>query len=613
MPSRFAAPTRRALVGLAVLVGPAAALATSSVVASPAAAWAAQTHEGDPGGTTTTSAPTTTTTAPTSTTSTTTTSSTTTVPGSTTTTTDPGTTTTTTAPASLSAVDPRARTSVVPAAGVGGSGSSGGGGRPSSPRSSSAPRPADTAPAASSHPAVAAPPAPTVLRLLGAPFSGHMPVTPAGLVLLALFVLVVLFLTFVAGTTLWWMLHAWRTPDAMAGTGFLSRAEGSGAGPGAMQAGRVRSFSLIVPARHEEAVLGTTLRLLARLDHPDYEVLAVVGHDDHGTRAVADEVAREHPERVRVLVDWSWPKNKPKALNTALGECRGAVTGVFDAEDEVHPELLRHVDHCFDDTGADVVQGGVQLMNYRSSWWALHNVLEYYFWFRSRLHFHAGRRFIPLGGNTVFIRTDLLRSAGGWDGECLAEDCELGVRLSTQGATVAVAYEPGLVTREETPPTVASLLRQRTRWNQGFLQVLRKGVWRGLPTLRQRMLARYTLSMPFLQAFAALLIPLSALAILALRLPVAVALLSFVPLIPTVVTVTVQAAGLREFCRNYGERARLRDYLRLAVGTLPYQTLLGYAAMRAVSREVRGSRAWEKTVHVGAHRQHDLASATGAP
>jgi glycosyltransferase XagB len=93
---------------------------------------------------------------------------------------------------------------------------------------------------------------------------------------------------------------------------------------------------------------------------------------------------------------------------------------VFDAEDEVHPELLRHVDARFAIPAADVVQGGVQLMNYRSSWYALRNVLEYYFWFLSRLHFHAQQRFIPLGGNTVFIRTDRLRQVGGWDPECLA-------------------------------------------------------------------------------------------------------------------------------------------------------------------------------------------------
>jgi hypothetical protein len=47
-------------------------------------------------------------------------------------------------------------------------------------------------------------------------------------------------------------------------------------------------------------------------------------------------------------------------------------------------------------------------MNVRSSWWSLRNCVEYYFWFRSRLHFHADQRFIPLGGNTG-KRVDVLR------------------------------------------------------------------------------------------------------------------------------------------------------------------------------------------------------------
>ena len=398
-------------------------------------------------------------------------------------------------------------------------------------------------------------------------------------------------LTVIGGTTLWWMLHAWWTPQSLARTGF----RGAAAEP------RL-SFSLIVPARHEEAVLGATLARLAASDHPAFEILVVVGHDDPATAAVAERAAHRHPGLIRVLVDVNRRKNKPRALNTALPACRGDVVGVFDAEDEVHPQLLRHVDARFTDSGADVVQGGVQLMNLYSSWYSLRNVLEYYFWFRSRLHFHAGQRFIPLGGNTVFVRTDLLRWAGGWNPDCLAEDCELGVRLSSRGARVAVAYDPLLVTREETPATLWALLKQRTRWNQGFLQVLRKGEWRRLPTRRQRLLARYTLAMPFLQAFIGVLIPLSLAATIVAKAPVLAALLTFLPLLPVLGVLAVEVAALGEFCRSYGLRARLRDYLRLVLGALPYHLLLALAAARAVARELRGNRSWEKTAHVGAHR-----------
>jgi Glycosyltransferase like family 2 len=166
----------------------------------------------------------------------------------------------------------------------------------------------------------------------------------------------------VSSTTLWWMLHAWRSPDALAATGFRRRS-----------AGAPRSFSLLLPARHEQDVLGDTIDALARLDHPKYEVIVIIGHDDPETEFVAREAAAHYPRIVRVVMDYHLPKNKPKALNTALRKCRGDIVGVFDAEDEVHPGLLRLVEARFEESGADVVQAGVQLMNVQTSWWSVRN------------------------------------------------------------------------------------------------------------------------------------------------------------------------------------------------------------------------------------------------
>jgi hypothetical protein len=245
-------------------------------------------------------------------------------------------------------------------------------------------------------------------------------------------------------------------------------------------------------------------------------------------------------------------------------------------------------------------------MNFRSSWLTVRNVLEYYFWFRSRLHFHARQGFIPLGGNTVFIRTEVLRAVSGWDPECLAEDCELGVRLSALGAHTAVFYEPELVTREECPPTLGAFARQRTRWNQGFLQTLSKGYWRRLP-LRQRALGVYTLAMPYLMAVVWLTIPIAIATALLVKAPVPITLVSFLPALPLVSTLAVELVGLSDFCRAYGERASARDYTRLIVGALLYQAVLAFAAVRAVARELRGDRGWEKTAHTGLHLSQTAA------
>jgi cellulose synthase/poly-beta-1,6-N-acetylglucosamine synthase-like glycosyltransferase len=416
-------------------------------------------------------------------------------------------------------------------------------------------------------------------------------------VLYLAYVTVLLVLGGVAATTLVWTLHAWRTPDSLSDSGSAD-----------VDLAPAYSFSLIVPARQEEAVLESTLSRLVMSTHPRFEVLVVVGDDDPGTWAAAARVAASHPETVRVIVDTSSPKSKPKALNAALPHCTGDVTGVFDAEDDVHPGLLARVDQRFQMTGADIVQAGVQLMNFRSSWLTVRNVLEYYFWFRSRLHLHARQRFIPLGGNTVFVRTPILRAVGGWDAECLAEDCELGVRLSALGAHTVVFYDPELVTREECPPTLGAFIRQRTRWNQGYLQTLSKGYWRRLP-FRQRALGAYILFMPYLMALAWVLTPVAVGTAVCVNAPVGVTLLSFVPVVPALSMLVAELAALGEFCHEYGERASARDYLRLVAGLPLYQAVVTFASVRAVAREARGARGWEKTVHFGLHLARPQSSA----
>jgi cellulose synthase/poly-beta-1,6-N-acetylglucosamine synthase-like glycosyltransferase len=415
----------------------------------------------------------------------------------------------------------------------------------------------------------------------------------------ALFVGVSLVLGAFCTTTLVWMLDAWRTPEAFART----RLESDHLRPRF-------SFSLVVPARHEEAVLATTLSRLVTSDHPDFEVLVVVGHDDPQTAAVAERVAARHPELIRVVVDDSPTKNKPRALNAALPHCAGEITGVFDAEDDVHPDLLKRVDQRFQRTGADVVQAGVQLMNFSSSWYAVRNVLEYYFWFRSRLHAHSRQGFIPLGGNTVFVRTEVLQAVGGWDPECLTEDCEIGVRLSSLGAKTVVVYEPELVTREECPTSLRAFIRQRTRWNQGFLQTLERGYWRRLP-LRQQLLGVYILAMPYLLAIAWLLIPAAIATAVAVTAPVPITLISILPALPMLSILAVEFVGLNDFCQMYGERAGARDYARLVFGLPFYQVVLAFAAACAVLREAVGVRGWQKTTHFGVHLGLHVGPPTG--
>ena len=402
-------------------------------------------------------------------------------------------------------------------------------------------------------------------------------------------------LTLVAAGTLWWMMHAWRMPEVYESI------------HGPLDDQPQLGFSLIVPCREEsEAVMGETIRRLLSQEHPDFEIIISVGHDDEETIAAARNIAATD-DRVRVAVNHDEHKNKPRQLNSTLLTCTKPIVGIFDAESLAAPGLLRKVDSTFRDPDTHVVQGAVHLVNLRSRWFSLRNCLEYRIWFRSRLHGHADNGFVPLGGNTVFFRRELLLEVDGWDGDCLAEDCEIGVRLSVLGKRTVCVYESELVTREETPDTVSAFIKQRTRWALGFMQVMAKGEWRNLPTRSERARALWLLSQQYAAAFSGIVLPLAVITAVLGNLPVLVVLLSFLPLMTAIMTLGFEVLILHEFGRDMGARVGLRDYVWLVLSTPFYQVLLAIAAVRAVVKYVRGNFSWEKTAHVGAHLEGSAA------
>jgi cellulose synthase/poly-beta-1,6-N-acetylglucosamine synthase-like glycosyltransferase len=379
-----------------------------------------------------------------------------------------------------------------------------------------------------------------------------------------------------------------------------------------------RSFTILLPARHEEKVIQDTIRRVAQSNYPSalLQIIVICAGDDTGTI----ERAQEEVERLRaegftaaeVAVFHDTPVNKPHGLNVGFAHAHNDVVCIFDAEDDLHPDLFLMVNTLFTTEHPDVVLAGVQLMDYRSRWYSAINVLEYFFWFKSRLHFHARHGAIPLGGNTVFFDHELLKELGGWDESILTEDAEIGMRLSTLGKKVRVVYDDRYVTKEETPPTTGHFIRQRTRWSQGFIQTLSKGTWRRMPTRKQRFLAFYTLVFAHMQAGLGIYVPISLLMMLLINTPIQVALVTYLPVVMLAAHFVMSVAGLYEFTEAHGLPANWRMVIKLAIAYYPYQLLLSYAAVRAFHRQLSRKTDWEKTQHIGAHRDQ-VQSLTDQP
>ncbi|MDF1497981.1 MAG: glycosyltransferase [Patescibacteria group bacterium] len=367
-----------------------------------------------------------------------------------------------------------------------------------------------------------------------------------------------------------------------------------------------KSFSILLPARNEEQVIGNTIQGLYNINYPKnlMEIIVICEKTDTGTiHQIRQKMNQINDDIIKLVIFDDKPINKPHGLNKGLAIAKNEVITIYDAEDEVNPDIFNVINTVMaQNKNVGIIQSGVQLMNYSSKWFSSHNVLEYYFWFKSRLHFHADVGMVPLGGNSVFFKHKILKEINGWDENCLTEDADIGIRLSTKGIKTMVIYDDLYATREEAPDTIKSFIKQRTRWVQGFLQVFLKFDWLQYPKLSQKLLAVYILLIPFLQAIMILMLPVSLFMMFKFKLPILSTIILILPVYLLFIQLTISLIGLYEFIKIYKLRFNYLTFLVFVITFFPYQWMLGISALRGLLRQIVGKNNWEKTKHLGAHR-----------
>lgn len=231
-------------------------------------------------------------------------------------------------------------------------------------------------------------------------------------------------------------------------------------------------YTVLVPVRREAAMLPGLIRALKALDYPRdrLDLKLVAEEDDAETLAAARTLAR-HGQFEIVAVPPCEPRTKPKACDYALHFARGEFVVVYDAEDRPEPDQLRKAVAAFRarrDTAC--FQARLAIYNQRDGWLARMFALDYAIWFRTLL---PGLERIgapmPLGGTSNHFRAGVLRAAGAWDPFNVTEDADLGIRLARLGHRVAMLDS---TTFEEAPARLGPWLRQRTRWQKGYMQTL---------------------------------------------------------------------------------------------------------------------------------------------
>jgi glycosyltransferase XagB len=228
--------------------------------------------------------------------------------------------------------------------------------------------------------------------------------------------------------------------------------------------------SIIVALYREADIAPRLIRRLARLDYPAelLDVILAVEAEDHIT---LEALARaELPPWMRVVVvPEGQVKTKPRALNHALDHARGAIIGVYDAEDAPDPDQLTKVVERFQRSAPEVacLQGVLDYYNPRTNWLSRCFTIEYAGWFRLVLPGLARLGLVvPLGGTTLFFRREVLDRLGAWDAHNVTEDADLGIRLARHGYRTELI---DTVTHEEANCRALPWIKQRSRWIKGYM------------------------------------------------------------------------------------------------------------------------------------------------
>jgi exo-beta-1,3-glucanase (GH17 family)/cellulose synthase/poly-beta-1,6-N-acetylglucosamine synthase-like glycosyltransferase len=241
--------------------------------------------------------------------------------------------------------------------------------------------------------------------------------------------------------------------------------------------------SIHVPAYFEPPeMLKQTLDAVARLDYPNFECVVVINNtpDPEFWQPIQDH-CRALGERFKFVNAEKVEGFKAGALRIAMARTAAdaEIVGIIDADYVVEPDWLKDLVPVFADPRVGLVQapqdhrdGNRSLMHYIMNG-------EYAGFFDIGMVQRNEANAIIVHGTMCLIRRAAMDMAGGWAGDTICEDTDLGLAIIEHGWLThytAHRYGHGLL-----PDTFEAYKKQRHRWAYGGFQILKKHWRRFLP------------------------------------------------------------------------------------------------------------------------------------
>ena len=247
--------------------------------------------------------------------------------------------------------------------------------------------------------------------------------------------------------------------------------------------GAFPKVSIHIPVYFEPPeMLKQTLDAVARLNYPNFECVVIINNtpdpafwqpiQDH-CRALGERFIFINAEKVEGF--------KAGALRLAMARTAAdaEVIGIIDADYVVQPNWLIDLVPAFADPRVGIVQapqdhrdGDRSLMHYVMNG-------EYAGFFDIGMVERNEHNSIIVHGTMCLIRRSAMEASGGWAGDTICEDTDLGLAIIERGFTTHYTntrYGHGLL-----PDTYEAFKKQRHRWAYGGFQIVKKHWRRFLP------------------------------------------------------------------------------------------------------------------------------------
>jgi exo-beta-1,3-glucanase (GH17 family)/cellulose synthase/poly-beta-1,6-N-acetylglucosamine synthase-like glycosyltransferase len=254
-------------------------------------------------------------------------------------------------------------------------------------------------------------------------------------------------------------------------------------GAGATGVDAFPKVSIHIPAYFEPVdMLKQTLDAVSRLDYPNFECVVIINNtpDPEFWQPIQDH-CRALGERFKFINAEKVQGFKAGALRIAMDRTAAdaEIIGIIDADYVVQPDWLKDLVPVFADHRVGLVQapqdhrdGDRSLMHYIMNG-------EYAGFFDIGMVQRNEANSIIVHGTMCLVRRAAMEMAGGWAGDTICEDTDLGLAIIEHGWLTHYTnyrYGHGLL-----PDTYEAFKKQRHRWAYGGFQIVKKHWRRFLP------------------------------------------------------------------------------------------------------------------------------------